>query len=340
MKFDFIREHKAFDIYCRTHVLSPYAQLLWYRLFMLANNAFYPDELLLSNCQAMSLSGTDDPRKLTKARKELISAGLLIYSPGKKSFPGSYILCSVAETMCAGAPSSMANRVNESNAATDADADETGNDTENAGEYVPENAGVYAEEYAGENGAENYKEYYYNIKQNKNKKQNNTHTKVKSGACVDNNSLSEINIAVRPDPDHGGTALCVNEGERRRDRVSGPADIVTDGKRGAGTPDMFEAFWENYPKKKGYEKAREAFLSADIDGETFGQIMSALNKAKDTVAWNLECGRYVPSPERYIREKRWNDVITDGELRTAEPAGDSFGDADEFLAAAIRKGMP
>ena len=71
----------------------------------------------------------------------------------------------------------------------------------------------------------------------------------------------------------------------------------------------FEQFWEKYPKKSNYDKARKEFLSiSDID-TVFPQIMDALEVQINSKQWTEEQGRYIPNPENYLKKQSWNNVV-------------------------------
>lgn len=71
----------------------------------------------------------------------------------------------------------------------------------------------------------------------------------------------------------------------------------------------FEQFWEKYPKKSNYDKARKEFLSiSDID-TVFPQIMDALEVQIKSKQWREENGRYIPNPENYLKKASWNNIV-------------------------------
>lgn len=147
--------------------------------------------------------------------------------------------------------------------------------------------------------------YIYNKIKNKNKNKTRNKNKTPEVSARDNNSFSDPFIE------------------------NGNKDAQ---KSGEG---LFDLFWEAYPKKIGRENAKKAFAASGIDDLLIGEILSAVERACRKKAWSRENGRYIPLPERYITEKRWTDVIDDGDIAER----DSFGDAEDFLAAAIRKGL-
>lgn len=72
----------------------------------------------------------------------------------------------------------------------------------------------------------------------------------------------------------------------------------------------FEQFWNKYPKKVNYDKARKAFLSVPDLTTAFPNIIRALEIQMDSDQWREENGRYIPSPDNYLKKQLWNSVVT------------------------------
>lgn len=70
--------------------LSPLAQLLWYKLIQLENRERWPDFVAVPNQELTSLVNVAQRNTIAKARTELIDAGYLFYTPGRKGAPGQY----------------------------------------------------------------------------------------------------------------------------------------------------------------------------------------------------------------------------------------------------------
>ena len=70
--------------------LSPLAQLLWYKLIQLENRERWPDSVTVPNQDLLDLVNVAKRDTVAKARTELIEAGYLIYTPGRKGAPGQY----------------------------------------------------------------------------------------------------------------------------------------------------------------------------------------------------------------------------------------------------------
>lgn len=69
----------------------------------------------------------------------------------------------------------------------------------------------------------------------------------------------------------------------------------------------FEDFWTAYPKKVGKKNSKAQFVKLKPDDEMFGQIMRGLMLYKQTE--QVKTG-YIRDPERWIRDRRWEDEHT------------------------------
>lgn len=73
------------------------------------------------------------------------------------------------------------------------------------------------------------------------------------------------------------------------------------------TDERFDEFWKAYPRKVNKAQAEKAWLGADIDGEVFGRIISALSWQTESDAWTEQGGKFIPYPSTYLNQRRWED---------------------------------
>lgn len=92
---NYLREINAFERKMRRAPLSGMAQLLWYKLMHLANSLRWPEEFRVDNDRLKDMICVSSRHTLYAARKELVDAELLIFTPGTKGKPSVYRLCSV-----------------------------------------------------------------------------------------------------------------------------------------------------------------------------------------------------------------------------------------------------
>ena len=77
-------------------------------------------------------------------------------------------------------------------------------------------------------------------------------------------------------------------------------------KRKEYTP-SFLKFWQAYPKKKSKDTARKAFEKRQPNEQLFAAIMDGLRRAKTSVDWLKEGGKYIPYPATWLNARGWED---------------------------------
>ena len=73
------------------------------------------------------------------------------------------------------------------------------------------------------------------------------------------------------------------------------------------TQEMFDIFWNKYPKKVSKAKAKTAFFKIKLDDVVFSNILNSLEKFKKTPDWKKDKGQYIPYPASWLNQKRWED---------------------------------
>ena len=68
----------------------------------------------------------------------------------------------------------------------------------------------------------------------------------------------------------------------------------------------FAQFWSVYPKQVGKQKARAAFAGVK---EPLSVLLEAVAKQKHSAQWCKDGGRYIPNPETWLRQRRWEDEL-------------------------------
>ncbi len=71
------------------------------------------------------------------------------------------------------------------------------------------------------------------------------------------------------------------------------------------TPQHFEQFWKEYPRKVSRSAAEKKFLKIPV--ENFEKIMKALKSYKQSEQWRD--GKYVPHASTWLHQERWLDDI-------------------------------
>lgn len=84
--------------------------------------------------------------------------------------------------------------------------------------------------------------------------------------------------------------------------------------------DMFDEFWELYPKKQAKQPALKSFAKLNPSEELFAIICNAVVQQSKTPAWIKENGQYIPMASTWLNGKRWEDIITVETVETVKYA--------------------
>jgi len=99
--------------------------------------------------------------------------------------------------------------------------------------------------------------------------------------------------------------------------------------------DDFDVFWKAYPKKKSKPDALKAWKKIKEPKTTLALILSALECQKKSENWTKENGQFIPFPQKYLNQRRWEDE-PDGNTRNDSRDANAFYRAireeDERLA--------
>ena len=68
----------------------------------------------------------------------------------------------------------------------------------------------------------------------------------------------------------------------------------------------FDRFWAAYPKKVGKGAAEKAFSKAPINGH-LADVLSALDRQKQSEQWRRDGGQFIPNPATWLNQRRWED---------------------------------
>lgn len=71
--------------------------------------------------------------------------------------------------------------------------------------------------------------------------------------------------------------------------------------------EMFERFWQAYPKRKDKKRAYKVFLKIKPDDELLEKMLSCIEQEKKTLDWLKDKGQYIPYPSSWLNGERWND---------------------------------
>lgn len=76
----------------------------------------------------------------------------------------------------------------------------------------------------------------------------------------------------------------------------------------------FEEFWSAFPRKKAKVAARMEFEKLNPSRELLETMLKAIDHQKLMRKWRVEGMQYVPHPDRWLRERRWEDDVELAEI--------------------------
>jgi hypothetical protein len=68
-------------------------------------------------------------------------------------------------------------------------------------------------------------------------------------------------------------------------------------------------FWESYPLKVKQPKALAAFLKLKPDKELLDRMIAAIDRQKQSRAWQKDNGQFIPHPATWLNNRQWEDEI-------------------------------
>ncbi len=108
------------------------------------------------------------------------------------------------------------------------------------------------------------------------------------------------------------------------------AGEVDEGHTDTLNEEMFEKFWDVYPKRSARSTAYRAFCELGINKDTLPILISAVKMQTGSEEWQRENGRYIPNPTTWLLGRRWED----------EPCIVGRANVEDVLQYADRSHMP
>lgn len=72
---------------------------------------------------------------------------------------------------------------------------------------------------------------------------------------------------------------------------------------------LFNEFWKAYPRKVNKNGAKKSFMRIPKLEQDFELIMNKLEDFKKSKSWQDNNGQYIPHPQTWINQKRWEDEM-------------------------------
>lgn len=101
---------------------------------------------------------------------------------------------------------------------------------------------------------------------------------------------------------------------------------------------MFDTFWEKYPKKRSEGQAERTWVKINPNEETFAHIIAGLENAKRSKEWNRDGGQYIPHPSTWLNAKGWKDEYEEVAINGTDI--EYFGEDDKRSAGRGRNKDP
>lgn len=74
----------------------------------------------------------------------------------------------------------------------------------------------------------------------------------------------------------------------------------------------FEKFWSAYPKKRSKGQAEKVWKKIKPNEQLLTVMLAKLERAKTSVDWLKESGKYIPYPATWLNVKGWEDEYSEG----------------------------
>ena len=94
---------------------------------------------------------------------------------------------------------------------------------------------------------------------------------------------------------------------------------------------LFDRFWSAYPKQINEKQARKKWKKINPDTDLFKKIMSGLSAWKATEQWTKDNGRFIPHPSNWLRDRRWEDQVSEPDGPASLTRAASYDEARKLL---------
>jgi hypothetical protein len=139
-----------------------------------------------------------------------------------------------------------------------------------------------------------------------------------------------------PDPPHDVLAKCAVDDGRDDKQYDGHTDGHADGHnvvlypnpnpnqkpKPKPDPELFDRFWQEYPKKIGKPLAEKAFYAvlgkSEDPSVVFQAMLVGIQNHKKCDQWCRDRGMFIPYPASWLHQRRWEDEVTPSAV-TATP---------------------
>lgn len=94
------------------------------------------------------------------------------------------------------------------------------------------------------------------------------------------------------------------------------------------TDDLFNRFWDKYPRKTDKTKAKAKWAKLKVTQALFDQIMRGLAAQCMSAGWLKDDGQFIPHPTTWLHNKRWEDEVRPANVHQLRSRHHGFEDRD------------
>jgi uncharacterized protein YdaU (DUF1376 family) len=105
----------------------------------------------------------------------------------------------------------------------------------------------------------------------------------------------------------------------------------------AASDELFDRFWNLYPRKQDKAKALKAWAKLKVGEELFALIAKALAAQATSHDWLKDGGRFVPMPTTWLNGRRWEDEVKPASNVHHLPASRHTGFAERDYTAGLTR---
>jgi hypothetical protein len=113
-----------------------------------------------------------------------------------------------------------------------------------------------------------------------------------------NNRESESNLPSRVH--HASTRVKAEGRKEGKERKEGTCENV-------GSENLFDKFYEAYPRKVGLQAAVKAFAKCNPTPDLVEKMIEAIDAQKQSPQWAKDGGQFIPHPATWLNQGRWMD---------------------------------
>ena len=76
-----------------------------------------------------------------------------------------------------------------------------------------------------------------------------------------------------------------------------------------GESDLFNIFYDEYPKQVGRKKAHETWLAMNPSQQDLDAMLINISDRLSKAVWTLDAKQYIPHPANYLLGEQWTDEL-------------------------------